>query len=124
MTKAKQFETAWRQLSKGDFTLLDEITDPGFQAKSQGIIVDFEAYKGITKTLTESIIIGPFRVIYEADEFLCVHRYSKFGNVEIFNASITAVSYKDQKIITQASRREELDYDPSEGQDWDWDDYE
>ena len=124
MTKAKQFETAWRQLCRGDFTLLDEITDPNYQAKSQEIIVDFEAYKGIIKALTESIIIGPFRLIYEADEFLCVHRYSKFRNAEIFDASITAVSYKDQKIISQESRREELDYDPSEGQDWNWEDYE
>ena len=88
------------------------------------MIVDLEAYKGISKSLSESIIIGPFRVIYEADEFLCVHRYSKFRNAEIFDASITAVSYKDQKIIFQESRREELDYDPSEGQDWNWKDYE
>ena len=124
MTKAKQFETAWRQLCRGDFTLLDAITDPSFQAKSQGIIVDLEAYKGIIKALTESIIIGPFRVIYESDEFLCVHRYSKFRSAEIFDASITAVSYKDHKIISQESRREELDYDPSEGQDWNWEDYE
>ena len=111
-------------MCRDDFTLLEEITDPSFQAKSQGIIIDLEAYKGIIEALTESIIIGPFRVIYEADEFLCVHRYSKFRNVEIFNASITAISYKDQKIITQASRREELDYDPSEEQDWNWGDYE
>ena len=110
--------------SNSTLVCLDEITDPSFQAKSQGIIVDLEAYKGIIKALTESIIIGPFRVIYEADEFLCVHRYSKFRNAEIFDASITAVSYKDQKIISQESRREELDYDPSEGQDWNWEDYE
>ena len=45
MTKAKQFETAWRQLCRGDFTLLEEITDPSFQAKSQGIIVDLEAQR-------------------------------------------------------------------------------
>ena len=63
MTKAKQFETAWRQLVE-DFTLLDEITDPSFQAKSQGIIVDLEAYKGIIKAITESIVMGQFRVIY------------------------------------------------------------
>ena len=63
MIKAKQFETAWRQLSKGDFTLLEEIIDPSFRAKSQGIIVDLEAYKGITKILTESIIMGPFKII-------------------------------------------------------------
>ena len=124
MTKAKQFETAWRQLSKGDFTLIEEITDPSFQAKSQGIIVDLEAYKGITKALTESKLIGLFRVIYEADEFLCIHQYSRFRNAEIFDAPITVVSYKDQKIIFQESRREELDYDPSEGQGWNWEDYE
>ena len=122
--RLEQFESAWRQLSKGDFTLLEEITDPSFQAKSQGMIVDLEAYKGISKSLSEPIIIGPFRVIYEADEFLCVHRFSKSRNAEIFDASITAVSYKDQKIIFQESRREELDYDPSEGQDWNWEDYE
>ena len=103
--------------------MLDEITDQSFQAKSQGIIVDLEAYKGIIKALTESIIIGPFRVIYETDEFLCIHRYSKFRNAEIFDASITAVSYRDQKIIHQESRREKLDYDPSEGLDWNWEDY-
>ena len=124
MTKVKQFEAPWRQSCKGDFTLFDEITDQSFQVKSQGIIVDLEAYKGIIKALTESIIIGPFRVIYETDEFLCVHRYSKFRNAEIFDASITAVSYRDQKIIHQESRREKLDYDPSEGQDWNWEDYE
>ena len=123
MTKVKQFEAAWRQSCKDNFTLFDEITDQSFQAKSQGIIVDLEAYKDIIKAPTESIIIGPFRVIYETDEFLCVHRYSKFRNAEIFDASITAVSYRDQKIIHQESHREKMDYDPSEGQDWNWEDY-
>ena len=28
------------------------------------------------------------------------------------------------KIITQESVGEELDYDPSEGQDWNWEDYD
>merc|ERR1712046_428371 len=105
------------------FTLFDEITDQSFHVKSQGIIVDLEAYKGIIKALTESIIIGPFRVIYETDEFICVHRYSKFRSAEIFDASITAVSYKDQKTIHQESGREKLDYDPSKGRDWNWEDY-
>ena len=63
-------------------------------------------------------------MIYEADEFLCVHRYSKFRNAEIFDASITAVSYKDQKIISQESRREELDYEPAKANTGTWEDYE
>jgi hypothetical protein len=36
----------------------------------------------------------------------------------------TSITYKDGQIITQHSEVEELDYDPSEGQDWNWADYE
>ena len=31
--------------------------------------------------------------------------------------------YKDGKIINQETVFEELDYDPSEGQKWNWEDY-
>ena len=33
-------------------------------------------------------------------------------------------TYKDGKIITQKTDGRELDYDPSEGKDWHWEDYE
>ena len=35
-----------------------------------------------------------------------------------------SLTYKDGKIINQKYLIEELDYDPSEGQDWNWEDYE
>ena len=34
-----------------------------------------------------------------------------------------SITYKYRKIITQESIEEELDYDPSEGQKWNWEDY-
>ena len=43
---------------------------------------------------------------------------------QIFLSGTTSITYKDGKIITQESIGEELDYDPSEGQDWNWEDYE
>ena len=41
-----------------------------------------------------------------------------------YNSIISAVSYKEGKIITQESVRENIETDPSEGQDWSWEDYE
>jgi len=38
--------------------------------------------------------------------------------------TIISYVYKDGKIITQETVREELDYDLSEGQEWNWEDYE
>ena len=37
---------------------------------------------------------------------------------------INGITYKNGKIITQESIPVELDYDSSEGQDWNWKDYE
>ena len=34
------------------------------------------------------------------------------------------IKYKDGLILTQESIREPLDQDPSEGQNWNWEDYE
>ena len=64
--------------------------------------------------------------IFENDEFLCVERYLKSAmtNPPTYYSSLSAVTYKDGKIITQESVNEELAKDPSEGQDWNWEDYE
>ena len=45
-------------------------------------------------------------------------------NPPTYYSSLSAVTYKDEKIITQESVNEELAKDPSEGQDWNWEDYE
>tara|TARA_Y100001968_G_scaffold319880_1_gene352059 strand:+ start:388 stop:546 length:159 start_codon:yes stop_codon:yes gene_type:complete len=45
-------------------------------------------------------------------------------NKEVFFKNTTSITYKDGKIITQKSETEDLNDDPSEGQDWNWEDYE
>jgi len=37
---------------------------------------------------------------------------------------ITAITYKDGKILRQESSVESLHYDPSENHDWSWEDFE
>ncbi len=37
---------------------------------------------------------------------------------------ISGVNYRDKKIVRHETAIEYLDYDPSEGQEWNWDDYE
>jgi len=53
-----------------------------------------------------------------------LHRYNRYRDIDIFNSITTTVQYKDGMIVSQESVIEELDYDPSEGQDWNWEDYE
>ena len=73
-------------------------------------------------------IYGVFCNPVADDHFLCIHRYRRILSEEDeesdYNSIISAVSYKEGKIITQESVRENIATDPSEGQDWNWEDYE
>ena len=77
-------------------------------------------------TAYENTTFGPFRVIYENEEFLCIQRYlrneSTKGN--FVWSLVSGINYIDGKIIRHETSAEELDYDPSEGQDWNWEDFE
>ena len=53
-----------------------------------------------------------------------VHRYNRHADADVFASVTTSITYKNGQIITQQSEVEELDYDPSEEQDWIWEDYE
>ena len=41
-----------------------------------------------------------------------------------FQATIIHLKYELDKIVHSEVISQELDYDPSEGQDWNWEDYE
>ena len=43
---------------------------------------------------------------------------------DVFSLVTVSITYKDGKIINQQYLVEELEHDPSEGQDWNWEDYE
>ena len=57
-------------------------------------------------------------------KFLRNHRYTKYKEADIFSSATGSHTYKDGKVINQETVFEELNYDPSEGQDWSWEDYE
>ena len=71
----------------------------------------------------KEILVGKSRVIFENEEFLCFEVFRKYLNID-FIATMVAVKYKDNKVIEIESLNEELNQDPSEGRDWNWDDYE
>ena len=126
MTRAEAFDKAWRLGIKGDFSLVDEIYHPDYKALDaySGVEVNLEADKEVASTLGD-LLIGTHPVVLSEDKnFLRIHRYNRHLGAEIFASVTTAITYKDGLIITQQTEVEELDYDPSENQDWNWDDYE
>ena len=127
MTKAETFIQAWRLAAREeDFSLVDKIYHPDYSAfdHSAGVEVNLESDKQVILTLRHEIKATAPTIVSESDNFLQLHRYNRYRNADIFNSITTSIHYKDGKIINQESVIEELDYDPSEGQDWNWEDYE
>jgi c-di-GMP-related signal transduction protein len=124
MTKAEAFDKATRLAMKGDLNLYDEIVHSDYESMNQQVPVNKEMSKSILSGIGDLITVGPMQKIYESEEFVCIHRYSRVANADVFNSVMTAIKYKNGKVVNQQTVREELDYDPSEGQDWNWEDYE
>jgi c-di-GMP-related signal transduction protein len=124
MNKAEAFDKATRLAMKGDLKLYDEIVHSDYESMNQQVSVNKEMSKSILSGIGNLITVGPMQRIYENKEFVCIHRYSRVANTEIFNSVMTAITYKNGKVVNQQTVREELDYDPSDGQDWKWGDYE
>jgi c-di-GMP-related signal transduction protein len=124
MTKAEEFDKATRLAMKGDLTLYDEIVHSDYESMNQQVPVNKEMSKSILSGIGDLITVGPMQKIYESEKFVCIQRYSRVANADVFNSVMTAIKYKNGKVVNQQTVREELDYDPSEGQDWNWEDYE
>ena len=127
MTKAETFIQAWRLAAREeDFSLVDKIYHPDYSAfdHSAGVEVNLESDKQVILTLRHEIKATTPTIVSESDNFLQLHRYNRYRDADIFNSITTSIHYKDGKIINQESVIEELDYDPSKGQDWSWEDYE
>ena len=126
MTRTEAYEKPWRLAMKGDFTLVDEIYHPDYKAidVTTGIEHNLADDKAVVSSFAEEVIIGPYKTLMESENSLQVHAFSRFKDKEIFNSGKTSLTYKEGKIVTQTSTMEDLDYDPSEGQDWNWEDYE
>ena len=149
MTKAEEFDKARRRAYEGDFSLVEKLYDPDckhFDHRA-GMEVSLDKQNAIMSAY-ENSIFGPFRVIYENEEFLCIHRYVKwtqelktysYKNASegegpsiqqelvtkqpIYWTMISCLEFKNLKIVRHETAFEVLDYDPSEGKDWNWEDY-
>ena len=126
MTKAEIFRKAWKLAGKKDFSLVDEIYHPEYSAfdKIAGVEVNLEEDKTIAASLDDTWTVSDHMILDENENFLKIHRYTKYKEAEIYTSMTTSINYKDGKIISQSTDVEELDHDPSEGQDWNWEDYE
>ena len=128
MTKAETYEKAWRLRFKGDYSLVDEIYHPDYSAldRTTGVEVNLAAEKVIIATISEFITLGPFRTIYEDCNFLVIDWWAKsiLSGEPHYNFTFNAVTFKDEKILTQESITDRSDQDTSESQEWNWEDYE
>ena len=127
MTKVDAFEKAWLlAFKKDDFSLFDEIYHPDFKgiAPVTEVEVNIDGFKEVVRTIKDFIIFTPAEALVGNYDFLKVHRYNKLKEADIFNSVTISLTYKDGRIISQGYSFEELNYDPSEGQDWNWEDYE
>ena len=100
MTKAEAYEKAWRLGWKsGDFSLVDQIYHPDYRSLDYrtGIEANLEDDKIITSTLIESMIVGPFDVMYENEDFVCLESFAKqrLNTTEFeYYASVTGTNTK------------------------------
>ena len=126
MTRTEAFDKSWRLGFKGDFSLFDEIYHPDFKGINPivgDVEPNFDAFKEGVHTLKDFIIFTTSKILTEEDKFLKVQRYNKLKEADVFSLVTVFLTYKDGRIINQEYLIEELSFDPSEGQDWNWEDY-
>ena len=126
MTKAEEFDKARRLAYKGDFSLVEKLYHPDCKHFDHrvGLEVNLDMQSALM-TAYENTTFGPYRVIYENEDFLCIQRYgrNRLTREILYMTLISGVNYRDEKIVRHETAIEYLDYDPSEGQDWNWEDY-
>ena len=77
MTKAEALTKAWKLAIKGDFSVYNEIVHPNYESLNQGVKVDREVSKAVLQRSIGTFgKLGPSRVIYENEDFVCLHRFS------------------------------------------------
>ena len=96
MTKAEMFDKAWKLGLKGNFSLVDKIYHQKYKAvhREVNVEVDLDADKIVMATYKDSVIFGPFRVIFENNEFLCLERHvrSTLEKEPSYNTVMSAIT--------------------------------
>ena len=68
MTKAADFEKAWRLgYLKKDYSLIEPMLHPDYRCFDyrMGMEVDFEAEKSLMETISPFLTLGPWKLLYE-----------------------------------------------------------
>mgnify|MGYP000054349277 CR=1 FL=1 len=128
MTKAADFEKAWRlAYMKTDYSLIEPMIRPDYRCFDyrMGMEVDFEAEKSLMETISPFLTVGPWETLYENDEVYVASVFSKYNESQPrFIATMATAKLIESKIYRHEIIREVLDYDPAETRDWNWEDYE
>ena len=94
------------------------------QSEATGIEANLAADKEAYLALVEHLTVTPAKTVDKGIDLLHNHRYIEYREADIFMSGTTSITYKDGKTIIQESMGEELDYDPIEGRNLNWEDYE
>ncbi|MGA0405783.1 MAG: hypothetical protein ACO3O4_11555, partial [bacterium] len=71
MTKAEEFEKAWRlAYTKKDYSLIKPLLHPQYRMLDHrmGMVMDFETEKSLIETLSPFLTMGPWKILYENDD--------------------------------------------------------
>jgi len=119
---------AWpRAYAKKDYSLIEPLLHPDYLCHDyrMGIELNFESEKVLIETLSDFFAMCHRKILYENENILVISWFSKHNEVPPrYVATMTTDTIKDKKLFYRHIIREFLDYDPSEGQDWNWEDYE
>ncbi len=78
MTKGEAFDKEWRRaIQQGDFALYDEIVQPDYESVNYGVKLDKNSSKRVLLKRKGEVIMGPYEVLCENDEVLCIQRFSR-----------------------------------------------
>ena len=120
MTKAESYDKAWRLGLKGDFSLVDKLYHPMYRSTDNffGIEMNLENDKSVLFDYLAMALPEARPKISEDEDQLYYEEYHKYKDSDIFMLVKHTFTYEGKKIIKRNVVFEELNHDPSEGQDW------
>jgi len=124
MTKMEEYENAWGlALTEKNFSLVDKLYHPMYRTPADpilGLDLTLEDDKTTFFDYIKMVLIGARPKIYEDENQLYYEEYHKYKDSDVFMIVKHTFTYEGKKIIRRDAVHEELDYDPSKGQDWNW----
>ena len=90
MTRTESLVKAWRLAAKEkDFSLVDELYHAEYKSIGgvSGAELNLSALKEAFLAIAEHMIMGPYETIDENENFLRIHRHTKYREADIFSSA-------------------------------------